>query len=85
MVQGNGPVTQSGGLSMHMVGSGQNEVVSEVVVVAEMFESSVHVGFEPSGYGTSGMVLGDVTKVVAEYMPELLERLAGPTGTSGED
>ena len=45
----------------------------------------MHVGFEPLEYGIPGMVIEVVTRVVAEYVPELVVRLTGPTGCSGED
>jgi hypothetical protein len=70
---------------MQMVGSGQNDVVSEEFVVAGTLESSVHVGSEPSEYGTSGVVTDVVARVVAGYMPEPIARLTGPTGCNGED
>jgi hypothetical protein len=68
-----------------MVGSGQNEVVSEKVVVAETLESSVHVGSGSLGYATSGVVTDVVARVVSGYKPVPIARLTGPTGCNGED
>ena len=68
-----------------MAGSGQNEMVSEGVVVAGALESSVHVGSGPLEYGSSGVVVDVVARVVAGYMPEPIEGLAGGSIFSGED
>ena len=68
-----------------MVGSGQKEMVSEEVVVAGALESFVHVGSGPLEYGTFGVVTDVVAREVAEYMPEPIERLTGPSSFSGED
>jgi hypothetical protein len=70
---------------MHMVGSGQNDVVFEEVVVAGALESSVHVGSVPSEYGTSGVVTDVVAKVASGCIPEPRARLTEPTGRNGQD
>jgi hypothetical protein len=70
---------------MHTVGSGQNEVVSEKVVVAGTLESSVHVASEPSEYGTFAVVTDVVARVVSGYRPVPIARLAVLTGCNGED
>ena len=68
-----------------MVGSGQNEIVLETLVVAGALESSSHEESGSLGYGTSGVVSEIVAEVVAEYMPEPIARLMGLRGCSGED
>ena len=68
-----------------MVGSGQDEMVLEEVIIAGALESSAHVGSGPLGYGTSGVMTDVVERVVAGYMPEPIEELVGPSSFSGED
>lgn len=68
-----------------MVGSGQNDMVLEKLVVAGALESSSHGSSRSLEYGTSGVVTDVAAGVVAEYKPEPIAWLMGLRGRSGED